>query len=40
METLDMFSKKRFNASTNKLNFWRCSARTVILDKQTKEYNK
>lgn len=38
MENLDYDFKKRFKVSTNKMNFWGCSARTVILDKQTKEY--
>lgn len=38
MDNLDYDFKKRFKTSTNKMNFWGCSARTVILDKQTKEY--
>ena len=38
MDNLDYDFKKRFKESTNKMNFWGCSARTVILDKQTKEF--
>lgn len=38
MNNLDYDFKKRFKTSTNKMNFWGCSARTTILDKQTKEY--
>lgn len=40
MESLDYNFKKRFKTSTNKMNFWGCSARTVILDNLTKEYIK
>ena len=38
MDNLDYDFKKRFKKSTNKMNFWGCSARTVILDKQTKDF--
>ena len=38
MGQLDYDFKKRFKTSTNKMNFWGCSARTVILDQQTKKY--
>ena len=38
INNLDYDFRKRFKASTNKMNFWGCTARTVILDKQTKEY--
>lgn len=38
IDNLDYDFKKRFKTSTNKMNFWGCSARTVILDKQTKEF--
>ena len=38
MDSLDYDFKKRFKTSTNKMNFWGCSARTVILDKKTAEY--
>lgn len=38
MNNLDYDFKKRFKTTTNKMNFWGCSARTVILDKQTKEF--
>lgn len=40
MDSLDYNFKKRFKTSTNKMNFWGCSARTVILDNLTKEYIK
>ena len=38
MDNLDYDFKKRFKESTNKMNFWGCSARTVILDKKAREY--
>jgi len=38
IDNLDYNFKKRFKNSTNKMNFWGCSSRTVILDKQTKEF--
>lgn len=38
MDNLDYDFKKRFKTSTNKMNFWGCSARTVILDRETKEF--
>lgn len=38
MDKLDYDFQKRFKTSTNKMNFWGCSARTVILDRKTKEY--
>ncbi len=38
MDNLDYDFKKRFKTSTNKMNFWGCSARTVILDNKTKDY--
>ena len=37
MDNIDYNFKKRFKTSTNKMNFWGCSARTVILDNLTKE---
>lgn len=40
MDSLDYNFKKRFKTSTNKMNFWGCSARTVILDNLTKEFIK
>ena len=40
MDNLDYDFKKRFKTSTNKMNFWGCAARTVILDNQTKKYIK
>lgn len=40
MDNLDYDFKKRFKTSTNKMNFWGCSARTVILDKETKNFIK
>lgn len=40
MDNLDYDFKKRFKTSTNKMNFWGCTARTVILDQQAKEYIK
>lgn len=38
MDNLDYDFKKRFKQSTNKLNFWGCSARTVILDREAKSF--
>lgn len=38
MDNLEYDFKKRFKTSTNKMNFWGCSARTVILDRETKEF--
>jgi len=38
IDSLDYDFKKRFKQSTNKMNFWGCSARTIILDRETKEY--
>ena len=38
MDNLDYDFKKRFKNSTNKMNFWGCSARTVILDQHAKEF--
>lgn len=38
MDNIDYNFKKRFKTSTNKMNFWGCSARTVILDQETKKY--
>lgn len=40
MDNLDYDFKKRFKSSTNKMNFWGCAARTVILDKETNKYIK
>ena len=40
INSLDYNFKKRFKNSTNKLNFWGCSARTVIIDKQTTDFIK
>ena len=40
MDSLDYDFKKRFKTSTNKMNFWGCSARTIILDEETNKYIK
>ena len=40
MDNLDYDFKKRFKDSTNKMNFWGCSARTVILDREANKYIK
>lgn len=38
INSLDYNFQKKFKNSTNKLNFWGCSARTVIIDKQTADF--
>ncbi|MDO5824785.1 MAG: class I SAM-dependent methyltransferase [Methanosphaera sp.] len=38
MENIDYDFEKRFRESTNKMNFWGCCARTVILDRKSKEF--
>ena len=40
IDSLDYDFKKRFKESKNKLNFWGCAARTVILDEHTNEFIK
>ncbi len=38
MDSLDYDFKKRFKTATNKMNFWGCSARTVILDDLSRKF--
>lgn len=38
MDSLDYDFKKRFKDSTNKLNFWGCCARTVMIDDFANEF--
>ncbi|MDO5821104.1 MAG: class I SAM-dependent methyltransferase [Methanobrevibacter sp.] len=38
MDSLDYYFKKKFKDSTNKMNFWGCCARTVIIDDFAKDF--
>lgn len=40
IKNLDYDFEKRFKASKNKMNFWGCSARTIILDNEVTQYIK
>ena len=38
MDSLDYDFKKKFKDSTNKMNFWGCCARTVIIDDFARDF--